>query len=139
MLLGLPVGLSLELKHGLLISAHGHFLFCGHCNSRLLKSHMRLRKKRAYSHWLKGQGHYLLCFCYLIQSEPIRFTCDMRLQTVLQLKGYYQNTPTLEIKTPHGQVSKYLKHANALKNRVGSLSIPLVLLDSGTSISDGST
>ena len=32
------------------------------CNSRLLQSHMRLKKKRAYNHWLKSQGHYLLCF-----------------------------------------------------------------------------
>ena len=34
----------------------------GICNSRLLQSHMRLKKKRPYNHWLKSQGHYLLCF-----------------------------------------------------------------------------
>ena len=32
------------------------------CNSRLLKSHMRLKKNRPYNHWLMRQGHYLLCF-----------------------------------------------------------------------------
>ena len=32
------------------------------CNSRLLKSHMRLKKSRPYNHWLSSQGHYLLCF-----------------------------------------------------------------------------
>ena len=32
------------------------------CNSRLLRSHMRLKKNRPYNHWLKSQGHYLLCF-----------------------------------------------------------------------------
>ena len=32
------------------------------CNIRLLQSHMRLKKNRPYNHWLKGQGHYLLCF-----------------------------------------------------------------------------
>ena len=32
------------------------------CNSRLLTSYMRLKKNRPYNHWLKSQGHYLLCF-----------------------------------------------------------------------------
>ena len=32
------------------------------CNSRLLKSHMRLKKNRPYNHWSKSQGHCLLCF-----------------------------------------------------------------------------
>ena len=32
------------------------------CNSRLLRSHMRPKKNRPYNHWLKSQGHYLLCF-----------------------------------------------------------------------------
>ena len=32
------------------------------CNIRLLQSHMRLKKNRPYNHWLKGQGHHLLCF-----------------------------------------------------------------------------
>ena len=32
------------------------------CNSRLLRSHTRLKKIRPYNHWLKSQGHYLLCF-----------------------------------------------------------------------------
>ena len=32
------------------------------CNSRLLKSHLRLKKNRPSNHWLKSQGHYLLCF-----------------------------------------------------------------------------
>ena len=36
----------------------------GRCNSRLLKSHLRLKKNRAYVHWLKSQGHYLLCFFF---------------------------------------------------------------------------
>ena len=31
------------------------------CNSRLLRSHMRLKKNRPYNLWLKSQGHYLLC------------------------------------------------------------------------------
>ena len=32
------------------------------CNIRLLQSHMRLKENRPYNHWLKGQGHHLLCF-----------------------------------------------------------------------------
>ena len=52
------------------------------CNIRLLQSHMRLKKNRPYNHWLKSQGHYLLCFCTSNQSEPIRFACDMRLRPV---------------------------------------------------------
>ena len=52
------------------------------CNIRLLQSHMRLKKNRPYNHWLKSQGHYLLCFSTSNQSEPIRFVCDMRLRPV---------------------------------------------------------
>ena len=50
------------------------------CNIRLLQSHMRLKKNRPFNHWLKSQGHYLLCFSTSNQSEPIRFACDMRLR-----------------------------------------------------------
>ena len=32
------------------------------CNSRLLRSHMRLNKNRPYNHWLKSQGHSLVFF-----------------------------------------------------------------------------
>ena len=32
------------------------------CNSRVIKSHMRLKKSRPYNHWLKSQGHILLRF-----------------------------------------------------------------------------
>ena len=32
------------------------------CNSRLLRSYIRLKKNRPYNHWLKSQGHYLSCF-----------------------------------------------------------------------------
>ena len=52
------------------------------CNIRLLQSHTRLKKNRPYNHWLKSQGHYLLCFSTSNQSEPIRFVCDMRLRPV---------------------------------------------------------
>ena len=53
------------------------------CNSSLLRSHMRLKKNRPYNHWLKSQGHYLLCFSVPQErSEPIRFACDMRLEPV---------------------------------------------------------
>ena len=52
------------------------------CNSRLLRSHMRLKKNRPYNHWLKSQGHYLLCFSTSKRSEPIRLACDMRLEPV---------------------------------------------------------
>ena len=57
------------------------------CNSRLLQSHMRFNKNRPYNHWLKSQGHYLLCFYTSKRSEPIRFTCDMRLKTRYSLKA----------------------------------------------------
>ena len=52
------------------------------CKIRLLRSHMRLKKNRPYNHWLKSQGHYLLCFSTSKRSQPIRFTCDMRLRPV---------------------------------------------------------
>ena len=52
------------------------------CNIRLLQSHLRLKKNRPFNHWLKSQGHYLLCFSTSNKSEPIRFACDMRLRPV---------------------------------------------------------
>ena len=58
------------------------------CNSRLLRSHMRLKKNRPYNHWLKSQGHYLSCFSTSKRSEPIRFACYMRLKTRYSLKSY---------------------------------------------------
>ena len=51
------------------------------CNSLLLKSHMRLKKSRPLS------GTLSLVFFYLKRSEPIRFTCDMRLKTRYSLKA----------------------------------------------------
>ena len=67
--------------------------------------------------------------------------CEMRLQTALQHKVYYQNTPTLETRTPPCLARKYPKHANDVRNRVGTLLIQLPLLDSGPLIhfSDVST
>ena len=53
---------------------------------------MRFKKNRPYNDWLKSQRHYLsLPFFYLKRSEPIRFTCDMRLKPLLQLKGLCQS------------------------------------------------
>ena len=70
------------------------------CNSRLLRSHMRLKKNRPYNHWLKSQGHYLSCFSTSKRSEPIRFACDMRLKTRYSLKATTKipPPPTLENK-----------------------------------------
>ena len=44
----------------------------------------------------QGSGTLSLVILFLIQSESIRFTSDMNLKTVLQLKGYYQNTNSLK-------------------------------------------
>ena len=68
------------------------------CNSRPLRSHMRLKKNRPYNHWLKSQGHYLSCFSTSKRSEPIRFACDMRRKTRYSLKATTKITPTLENK-----------------------------------------
>ena len=43
------------------------------CNSRLLKSHLTLKKSRPYNFWLKSQRHYLFCFsteCLKTGLEP---------------------------------------------------------------------
>ena len=66
------------------------------CNSRLPRSHMRLKKNRPYNHWLKSQGHYLLCFSTSKRSEPIRFAYKMRLKTRYSLKTTTRIPPTLE-------------------------------------------
>ena len=73
-------------------------LYCRVCNSRLLRSHMRLKKNRSYNHWLKSQGHYLSCFSTSKRSGPIRFACDMRLKTRYSLKATTKIPPTLENK-----------------------------------------
>ena len=72
---------------------------------------------------------------YLERSEPIRFTCDMRLKPSLQLKGHYQSTPTLENKN-----LPILRSQNTQKTRTPSetgsehsVSVTF-LLDSGTLI-----
>ena len=72
----------------------------GTCNSRLLRSPMRLKKNRPYNHWLKSQGHYLSCFSTSKRSEPIRFACDMRLKSRYSLKATTKipPSPTLENK-----------------------------------------
>ena len=69
------------------------------CIIRLLRSHMKLKKNRPNNHWLKSQGHYLLCFSTSKWSEPIRFTCDMRLQPVTASGPLPKYLPTLEIRT----------------------------------------
>ena len=68
------------------------------CNSRLLRSHMRLKKNRPYNHWLKSQGHYLSCFSTSKRSKPIRFACNMRLKTRYSLKATTKKPPSLENK-----------------------------------------
>ena len=69
------------------------------CNSRLLRSHVRLKKNRPYNHWLRSQGHYLLCFSTSKRSEPNPFTCDMRLKPVTAYRPLPKYPPpTLENK-----------------------------------------
>ena len=59
---------------------------------------MRLKKNRPYNHWLKSQGHYLLCVSTSERSEPIRFACDMRLEPVTAKRLLPEYPPTLEYK-----------------------------------------
>ena len=59
---------------------------------------MKLKKNRPYNHWLKSQGHYLLCFSTSKRSEPIRFACDMRLKTRYGLQATTKIPPILENK-----------------------------------------
>ena len=73
---------SIIIPYGLKVFCPNDETRISSCNIRLLQSHMRLKKNRPYNHWLKSQGHYLLCFSTSNQSEPIRFACDMRLRPV---------------------------------------------------------
>ena len=68
------------------------------CNSRLLQSHMRLKKNRPYNHWLKSQRHYLLCFSTsrTVGANSVRLRHETR--TRYSLKATNKITPTLEIK-----------------------------------------
>ena len=70
----------------------------GLCNSRLLRSHMRLKKNRPYNHWLKSQGHYLLCFSTskTVETNSVRLRHETR--TRYSLKANTKISPTLENK-----------------------------------------
>ena len=82
-------------KSKIIMTGDFNALSYDNCNSRLLRSHMRLKKNRPYNHWLKSQGHYLSCFSTSKRSEPIRFACDMRLKTRYSLKTTTKIRPTL--------------------------------------------
>ena len=68
------------------------------CNSRLLQSHMRLKKNRPYNHWLKSQGHYLLCFSTsrTVGANSVRLRHETR--TRCSLKATTKISTTLENK-----------------------------------------
>ena len=68
------------------------------CNSRLLRSHMSLKKNRRYNHWLKSQGHYLLCFSTsrLVGANSVRLRHETR--TRYSLKATTKISPTLKNK-----------------------------------------
>ena len=68
------------------------------CNSRLLRSHMRLKKNRPYNYWLKSQGHYLLCFSTskTVGANSVHLRHETR--TRYSLKATTKIPPTLENK-----------------------------------------
>ena len=68
------------------------------CNSRLVRSHMRFKKNRPYNHWLKSQGHYLLCFSTsrTVGANSVRLRHETR--TRYSLKATTKISPTLESK-----------------------------------------
>ena len=68
------------------------------CNSRLLRSHMRLKKNRPYNHWLKSQEHYLLSFSTskTVGANSVRLRHETR--TRYSLKATTKIAPTLENK-----------------------------------------
>ena len=74
------------------------FFKAASCNSRLLQSHMRLKKNRPYNHWLKSQGHYLLCFSTsrTVGANSVRLRHETR--TRYSLKATTKISPTLENK-----------------------------------------
>ena len=64
------------------------------CNSHLLRSHMRLKKNKPYNHWLKSQGHYLLCFSTskTVGANSVRLRHETRtrysLKTTTKISPY---------------------------------------------------
>ena len=68
------------------------------CNSRLLRSHMRLKKNRPYNHWLKNQGHYLLCFSTSRTVGANSGGLRHETRTRYSLKATTKISPTLENK-----------------------------------------
>ena len=78
-----------------------------------------------------------LVFFYLERSEPIRFTCDMRLKPSLQLKGHHQNPPpphNLEKKNVPMRRSQNIQNTQTPLKTGSEQSHSYFLLDSGTLI-----
>ena len=59
---------------------------------------MRLKKNRPYNHWLKSQGHYLLCFSTskTVGANSVHLRHETR--THYSLKATTEKPPTLENK-----------------------------------------
>ena len=70
------------------------------CNSRLLKSHMRLKKNRPYNHWLKSQGHYLLCFSTSDGLSQFGSLATLDYKPRYSLKATTKPPSFLEVRTP---------------------------------------
>ena len=64
------------------------------CNSRLLRSHMILKKNRPYNHWLKSQVRDNISCVFLPRTVGAN-SVHLRHETKspLQLRSHYQNPP----------------------------------------------
>ena len=96
---------------------------------------MRLKKNRPYNHWLKSQGHYLLCF----SSSNGRSQFGLlrhETKNPLQLKSHYQNTPppTLENKNVPILRSQNTQNTRTPLKTGSEQSVQLLLSDSETLI-----
>ena len=96
---------------------------------------MRLKKNRPYNHWLKSQGHYLLCFSTsrTVGANSVRLRHETGTRYSLKATTKIP-PPTLEIKTsPYLGLEIPKIHERRYKpGRNNPLSY--FLLDSGTLI-----
>ena len=68
--------------------------------SRLLRSHMRLKTNRPHNHWLKSQGHHLLCFSTskTVGANSFHLRDETRTRYSLKATNKIPPPPTLENK-----------------------------------------
>ena len=97
---------------------------------------MRLKKNRPYNHWLKSQGHYLLCFSTsrTVGANSVRLRHETRTRYSLKTTTKIPPPPTLENKNVPIHRSQNTQNTRTPLKTGSEQSVTYFLLDSVTLI-----